>query len=205
MRLPRQATKQRRTAAHLVEFAFVCPVFFLFMFGIFEYSRYVMTLQIMVNAAREGARFAVVTTNDASANPTQDVQNWVLNYMAAQNVQLSSPAGGPFSATSNIMVYTADPTNVQPVYLNGNAGGTLLANANVPVDVNGNDVQWSSVTYDASGNPEPWLVAPYTNAGFNQTISVVICGTYTPILPTFLFMGNTIPISARAIMYSEAN
>jgi len=205
MKLPRHAAKQRRTAAHLVEFAFVCPVFFLFLFGIFEYSRYVMTQQIMTNAAREGARYAVVTTNDASANPTQDVQNWVLNYMAAQNVQLSSPAGGAFSATSNIMVYTSDPANAGPVYLNGSVGGTLLANANLPLDVSGNDVQWASVTYDANGNPQPWLIAPYTNAGFNQTISVVICGTYTPILPNFLLMGNTIPISAQAIMYSEAN
>jgi Flp pilus assembly protein TadG len=205
MKLPRHAAKQRRTAAHLVEFAFVCPVFFLFMFGIFEYSRYVMTQQIMVNAAREGARFAIVTTNNPGANPTQDVQNWVFNYMAGQNVQLNSPAGGAFDPLANVMVYTSDPANSGAVYLNGNTGGTLLCNANLPVDVNGNDVQWSSVTYDAKGNPVPWLVAPFTNAGYKQTISVVVCGTYTPILPTFLFMGNTIPISAQAIMYSEGN
>jgi Flp pilus assembly protein TadG len=204
MMLSRHSIKQRR-AAHLVEFAFVVPIFLLFIFGILEYSRYVMTLQVMTNAAREGARYAVVTTNDANTSPTQDVQNWVLNYMAGQNVQLSGPAGAPFNALANIMVYTADSTNVQPVYLNNNSSGTLLANASVPVNSSGTDVAWANVTYDSNGNPEPWLVAPYTNAGFNQTIAVVICGTYTPILPTFLLMGNSIPVSAQAVMYSEAN
>jgi Flp pilus assembly protein TadG len=205
MILVRHPGTRRRQAAHVVEFAVVCPVFFLFLFGILEYSRYVMTLQVMTNAAREGARYAVVTTNDANTNPTQDVQNWVSNYMAGQAVQLSAPAGGAFNPLANIMVYTADATNSAPVYLNNNSGGTLLANASLPVNVSGTDVTWANVTYDGNGNPEPWLVAPYTNAGFNQCISVVICGTYTPILPTFLLMGNTIPISAQAIMYSEAN
>jgi hypothetical protein len=205
MRRARHPHPRRRTAAHLVELAFVLPVFLFFVFGILEYGRYVMTLQIMTNAAREGARFAVVTTNDASSNPTQDVQDYVFNYMAAQNVQLSSPTGGSFDAHVNIMVYTADPTNLQPVYVNGASGGTLICQACTPVDTSGNDILWSNVDYDAKGNPEPWLKAPYTNAGINQTISVVIAGTYTPALPTFLFMGNTIPVSAQAIMYSEAN
>jgi Flp pilus assembly protein TadG len=193
----------RRTAAHLVEFAFVCPIFFLFLFGILEYGRFVMTLQIMTNAAREGARFAVVTTNDASTSPTQDVQNYVNNYLAGQSVQLSSPTGGTFDPLVNIMVYTADATNIQPVQINGT--GAVICQACVPVDTTGTDIPWSTVTYDGKGNPEPWLNAPYTNAGFNQTIAVVITGTYKPILPTFLFMGNTIPLSAQAIMYSEAN
>jgi Flp pilus assembly protein TadG len=205
MILPQHSTTRRRHAAHLVEFAVIVPIFLLFLFGILEYSRYLMTLQVMTNAAREGARFAVVTTNDPNANPTQDVQNWVFNYMAGQNVQLSAPAGGSFDPLVNIMVYTANPNNVQPVYLNNNASGTQLAKVGVPIDSSGADVQWSAVTYDSKGNPEPWLVAPYTNAGFNQTIAVVICGTYTPILPTFLFMGNSIPVSAQAVMYSEAN
>jgi Flp pilus assembly protein TadG len=205
MILTKHPTTRRRHAAHLVEFAVIVPIFLLFLFGILEYSRYLMTLQVMTNAAREGARFAVVTTNDPNANPTQDVQNWVFNYMAGQNVQLTAPAGGTFSPTANIMVYTANPNNVQPVYLSNNASGTQLAKVGVPIDSSGADVQWSAVTYDSNGNPEPWLVAPYTNAGFNQTIAVVICGTYKPILPTFLFMGNSIPVSAQAVMYSEAN
>jgi Flp pilus assembly protein TadG len=203
MILARRANAARRTGAHVVELAVVAPIFFLFLFGILEYGRFVMTLQIVTNAAREGARYAVVTTNDANANPTQDVQNWVNVYMAAQGVQLTSPTGGSFDPLSNVMVYTCNPTNVQPVYANGS--GALICNACVPIDTSGADIAWANVTYDSKGNPQPWLNAPYTNAGFNQTIAVVITGTYTPVLPTFLFMGKTIPVNAQAIMYSEAN
>src|SRR5580692_10919305 len=120
MILARRTSTPRRTGAHLVELAIVAPIFFLFLFGILEYGRFVMTLQIMTNAAREGARYAVVTTNDPNTSPTQDVQNWVSSYMAGQGVQLSSPSGGAFNPLANIMVYTCDATNPQPVYVNGN-------------------------------------------------------------------------------------
>jgi hypothetical protein len=44
----------------LVEFAFVLPVFLLLLYGIIEFGRYVYTVQILNNAAREGARYAIV-------------------------------------------------------------------------------------------------------------------------------------------------
>ena len=44
----------------LVEFALVAPIFFLVMFSIIEFGRYVYTVQILNEAAREGARFAIV-------------------------------------------------------------------------------------------------------------------------------------------------
>jgi Flp pilus assembly protein TadG len=54
----------KRAGAHLVEFAFVAPIFFLFLFGIFEYGRMLFVRQVMQAAAREGARYAVVHTHD---------------------------------------------------------------------------------------------------------------------------------------------
>lgn len=63
-----------RRAATLVEASAVISIFFLFLFGIFEYGRFVMTLQAVENAAREGARYAIAHTNDATAT---DVQNRV--------------------------------------------------------------------------------------------------------------------------------
>ncbi|MGL4550337.1 MAG: TadE/TadG family type IV pilus assembly protein [Gemmataceae bacterium] len=62
---------RRRTAAAIVEAAFVLPVCLLFLFGILEYGRFVMTLQVMENAAREGARYAVAHTNDADTAAVQ--------------------------------------------------------------------------------------------------------------------------------------
>lgn len=44
----------------LAEFALVIPVFLLLLYGIIEFGRYVYTVQILNNAAREGARYAIV-------------------------------------------------------------------------------------------------------------------------------------------------
>jgi hypothetical protein len=44
----------------MVEFALVAPIFFLILFSIVEFGRYVYTVQILNEAAREGARYAIV-------------------------------------------------------------------------------------------------------------------------------------------------
>ena len=44
----------------MVEFAIVAPLFFLLVFAMIEYGRMVMVSQIITNASREGARFAVL-------------------------------------------------------------------------------------------------------------------------------------------------
>lgn len=44
----------------LVEFALVAPVFFVMLFAIIDFGRYVYYVQILNNAAREGARYAIV-------------------------------------------------------------------------------------------------------------------------------------------------
>ena len=44
----------------MVEFALVAPTFFLVLFSIIEFGRYVYTVQILNEAAREGARYAIV-------------------------------------------------------------------------------------------------------------------------------------------------
>jgi Flp pilus assembly protein TadG len=53
-------TEHRSPGQALVEFAFVLPVFLLLLYSIIEFGRYVYTVQILNNAAREGARYAIV-------------------------------------------------------------------------------------------------------------------------------------------------
>jgi hypothetical protein len=53
-------SKRRGRGQALVEFAFVLPVFLLLVYSIIEFGRYVYTVQILNNAAREGARYAIV-------------------------------------------------------------------------------------------------------------------------------------------------
>jgi hypothetical protein len=59
--------RDRRGQA-LVEFAIVAPFFFFMLFAIIDFGRYVYYVQILNNAAREGARYAIVN-GDASFTP----------------------------------------------------------------------------------------------------------------------------------------
>lgn len=57
---PCRLYRSNRTAASVVEFAIVAPLFFLLIFGMIEYGRMVMVQQVITNASREGARRAVL-------------------------------------------------------------------------------------------------------------------------------------------------
>src|SRR5258705_463777 len=59
----------RRTGAALVETAAVVAVFCMILFGVVEFCRFFFMRQLIDNAAREGARYAVVHTADASVDP----------------------------------------------------------------------------------------------------------------------------------------
>ena len=98
----RKITNQSRTGAALVEFSFVAIIFFLFVFGIFEYGRLFFIRHLMDTAAREGARFAVVNFNDATL--AADTQNLVDQYMGS---------------------YTTLPGYTRQVYMTDNTGANL--------------------------------------------------------------------------------
>lgn len=100
--------RQRSAAQALVEFALVAPLFFLLLFAIIDFGRYVYYVQILNNAAREGARYAIVhgssdgidPTGPGSADPSgQDVKAVVRNYAVgvigggALDIQPSWPDG----------------------------------------------------------------------------------------------------------------
>ncbi len=84
--------KQRRRGSTLVEAALVLPVILMFLFGIMEYGRYVMMLQILTNAAREGAHYAlshtqpVTIAGTTSGNNTSDVTNVINTALARQGL-----------------------------------------------------------------------------------------------------------------------
>ena len=64
--------------AALIEAAITVPVILLISVGIFEFGRAYQTWQVLTNAAREGARMAVITTSTEDAIKTR-----VRNYMQA--------------------------------------------------------------------------------------------------------------------------
>ena len=110
----------RRAGATLVETGVVIGICLIFMFAIFEYGRYVMVRQIMENAAREGARQAVV---NQTTTTTANIQDTVQHYMAGQNLNNLS-----------IQVYEADPVTGANI---GSWTSTQWGQA-IAVDVSGN-------------------------------------------------------------------
>lgn len=82
-----QVRRTPRRAASIVEAAFVLPVLVLFLFGIFEYCRFIFLLQVTENAAREGARFAVARTADGTTE--QDVKDYVTSRMVGRENELA--------------------------------------------------------------------------------------------------------------------
>lgn len=89
-----------RSGAALVEFAIVFPVFILVILGIIEFGRAFMIGQLVTNAAREGARQAVL---DGSTNSA--VTSTVTSFLqGAGNVS-------PSDTTVTITVSAAAATN----------------------------------------------------------------------------------------------
>ena len=84
--------KHSRRGVAVMEAALVLPIVLIFLLGILEYGRYVMTLQVLTNAAREGARYALAHTEPVTlqgvtyGNANSDVQTIVNNACAGQKL-----------------------------------------------------------------------------------------------------------------------
>lgn len=97
----RRGRAPARTGTVLVETAVALPICLIMVLGILEYGRYVMVRNVLMNAAREGARFAAVHTAD---RVTADVQTVVQHFLANQNTQLG---------TFTIQVYATDRQGIK--------------------------------------------------------------------------------------------
>ncbi len=135
MQRSKLVTKQRRDARRggaIVETALVLPIVLLFLFGIMEYGRYILALQIFTNAAREGCRYAVTHTQPVTivggpypgtyGNNTSDVTNAVNSFLGGQTlsgqttqVYLSDSKGANLGAWTN-----AQPGQFVCVKITGN-------------------------------------------------------------------------------------
>jgi Flp pilus assembly protein TadG len=81
----RRSRRRNRGGVAVVEFAIVAPVFVLFVMGMIEVSRGLMIQEVITNAAREGARAAVV-----ESSTTSTVTSAVQTYLTAANVPTSA-------------------------------------------------------------------------------------------------------------------
>ena len=106
-RRPTRRSFLRRGAA-VVELALVSPIFFVLIFGTIEYGRYVMVQQMLVNAAREGARVRVISgSTDASATTAVNSYltgcNISTTYVTVTTTQLAGSATDtPYKVTVSV-------------------------------------------------------------------------------------------------------
>ncbi|MCA9265314.1 MAG: pilus assembly protein [Planctomycetales bacterium] len=102
-RLRRKKSERRGAAA--VEFAIVAPIMFLLVMGMFELGRAMSIQQVLTNAAREGAREAILigSTEDS-------VSEVVTNYTEAASITL--PEGQPAISPSLDTIEAGDTVTV---------------------------------------------------------------------------------------------
>jgi hypothetical protein len=132
-------TRRRRSASRaqaLVEFALVAPIFFIMLFALIDFGRYVYYVQILNNAAREGARYAIVhgakgipssgppapgtiSSDPSGANVKSTVRNYLVGVIAQGTAlttnlcwrsPLDPPCNGGPSPRDNSRGYIVDVT-----------------------------------------------------------------------------------------------
>lgn len=116
--------RESRRGASAIEFSFVAPVLFLFVFGLIEVGRAMSVQQAVTNAAREGCRKAVIATT----RNKDDVEFVVRRYLRSVL---------PSALDSVSVVVTPQSFTAMP-------SGTEIT---VNVRVNYSDVSWLPAGY----------------------------------------------------------
>jgi hypothetical protein len=171
----------RRRAATIVEFAFVGAILFLFLFGIFEYCRYLFVVHVSNNAARDAVRYAVVHTGGGTmpGEPAAVSKADILSVVTTGRYGTHTVGSGMAGMEKNIDGYAVDVFTVDPAGL-----------AETP-----------PVIRPMPGSPAP----DWNAASFSQKIAVRITGKYRPVLPSLLLMDAEIPFEVTVMYASEAN
>ena len=114
---------RRQRGAALVESAMVIPILLLISAGIFEFGRAYQTWQVLTNAAREGARVAVLPNGapgTSEALVRQYMQDGQLSEYASAAVAVDRAVaitvnGAPQTASQVVIDYPFDFMVLQPV------------------------------------------------------------------------------------------
>jgi len=183
----RNRRSNRRRGLTVVESSLVMSVFLLLLFGMFEYCRFLMVLHVSSNAAREGARYAVVNMDkpkdfdyvdftDASGKTFDNIQKYTTNRMGRiheRNIE-----------GFRVACYAVDPAglNLSPPVVRPKAKMSTIPDPFNNTD--SNRVDWN-------------------NSQFTEKIAVTVDGNYRPILPTFLLMPSSVSVRTTSVMGSE--
>jgi len=135
---PNRARASRGAA--VVETALILNVLLLGLLGVFEYGRIVMLRQLMFNAAREGARLAIVGTAADPEATTAQIQQTVTSYLAGQSL-----------SNMSVQVYQANPTTGANI----GAWNTTPYGGAIAVEIDGTYTPLIPSTFGIVPNPMP--------------------------------------------------
>jgi hypothetical protein len=184
---------RRRGGATTVEVAVVISVFLLFLFGIFEYCRFILMLHAVTNACRDGSRYAVVNIDKPTNFDTRAYQDATTRVYPSV-VQYTR------ERLSGVDKMIVSPTPTQYQKPDGTLAGTAQCRIEVyPCDPAQLNVSPPTVPVVA---PKP-SYASWNDAVFSERVAVRVSGNYKPVLPNFLLLGNTIPVNIVVTMGSE--
>jgi len=115
-RIKLQRTSEQGTT--IVEAAVIIVWFFMLLFGIFEAGRFVNTKQVLTNAAREGARFAVAPTSGTNTLPsTDEITTRVNDYLSSGNITgATTTVDSAVSVATGLINTTYTRVHVQKTY-----------------------------------------------------------------------------------------
>ncbi|CAN5561862.1 hypothetical protein BH11PLA2_BH11PLA2_04640 [soil metagenome] len=177
----------RRGGATTVEASVVISVFLLFLFGLFEYCRFLFFLHVSTNAARDGARYAVVNVDkpvnfDFNATTVggttyKSINTYVDDRIASNGKMLTGYKIEVFPCNSAQLTVAVPIVSRKPA----------ASYPNLP------------------RNPQAGYTSElaWNAASFGERIAVRINGIYTPVLPNFLLMKTTYDMNIIVTAGSE--
>ncbi len=171
----------RRRGVTLIESTLVLSAFFMLLFGVFEYCRYLFVVGVTQNACRDGARYAVANVDKPTTFSTTDYT--VTEQSGASRTWPSIQKyteSRLYAAKRNIRdyafeVYACDPDKLA---LNPPQFAPRPSSTQYPTP------SWNS-------------------AAFTDRIAVRISGKYRPITPVLLFLPSEIDFEVIAVVGSE--
>ncbi|MGL6096626.1 MAG: TadE/TadG family type IV pilus assembly protein [Fimbriiglobus sp.] len=191
----------RRGGVTVVEMAILLNLFLMFLFGIFEYARYLYTINMATNATRDAARVAIVNmSNPATAFVGTVVSNDVTYPSAGGRPVFTVPgivdncrakmAGADMALTPRpgtngapVSIYQVFPCDTTTLFLD-------------PPTIR------PKIQPDTTASP-PITTATWNNARFTERVAVRIVGIYRPLAPGFLFLATSRTFEVLAVMGSE--
>ena len=160
--------RKNERGTSMAEFAVVATFFFMLIFGVIEFGRLLYTHNALTDAARRGARYAVIHEAEVAQDGAFRVAKCVRNVV--------------MYGESHISAYPAcDPPAGQPVLING------IASATIEVAFNGQDLDGVPSSPNPYGANLGTATVRITNYNFNFNIPLLhralTLSAYTTTLP----------------------